>query len=83
MKLIYKTNKKTLNHYNLGLFKSCKAIRVYMTLNLGRYIQYQTNKQAIDNYKLNKINYISDTSHDTKIFLLPLLGLYINSCFSL
>lgn len=54
-----------------------------MSLNLGRHIQYQTNKQVIDNYILNKINYINDTSHDTKIFLLPLLGLYINSCFSL
>ncbi|WP_223237779.1 hypothetical protein, partial [Acinetobacter baumannii] len=40
-----------------------------------------SNKQVIDNYMLNQINYISDTNHDTKIFLLPLLGLYINSCF--
>ncbi len=50
-----------------------------MTLNLGRYIQYQTNKQVIDNYMLNQINYINDTSHDTKIFLLSLLWLYINT----
>lgn len=42
MKLIYKTNKKALNHYNLGLFQPYKAIRVYMTLNLGRYIQTRT-----------------------------------------
>lgn len=27
-----KAIKKALNHYSLGPFKSCKAIRVYMTL---------------------------------------------------
>ncbi len=42
MKLIYKTNKKALNHYRLGLFQSYKAIRDYMTLNLGRHIQTRT-----------------------------------------
>jgi len=41
--------KKALKHYSSGLFKSYKVMRVYMILNLGRYIQYQTNQQTIDN----------------------------------
>jgi len=48
--------------------KRCKPF-----INLGRYIQYQTNQQVIENRLFIKTKYICDTSHDTKIFLLSLL----------